>query len=179
MRRREYLLAPVCEAALILIVALAAFWSHRPLIFASLGPTAFELVETPKRRTARPYNILAGHTIGICAGFLALLLTHAMAVPGPGSGHMPLARVWAAALAAMLTVFGTMVARAGQPAAISTSLLIALTVSPRWSDAVCIFAAVLLMTLVGEPLRRWRETTMGEGPEAGADSRSLREREPR
>lgn len=162
MRGREYVLAPVCEAALILIVGLAAYISHQPLIFASLGPTAFELVETPKRRTARPYNIIVGHSIGVLAGFAALLITHATGVPLPASGHMPLARVAAAALAAMFTVLGTMVARAGQPAAISTALLVSLSLSPHWSDALCILAAVVLMTLVGEPLRRWRERTMRE-----------------
>lgn len=162
MERKEYVLAPVCEAALILIVALAAYVSHRPLIFASLGPTAFELVETPKRRTARPYNIIVGHLVGILSGFAALDVAHAAASPGPSSGHMPLARACAAALAAMLTVLGTLITRAGQPAAISTSLLVALSVAPRWQDGVYIFAAVVLMTLVGEPLRRWRERTIAE-----------------
>jgi hypothetical protein len=65
--------------------------------------------------------------------------------------------VEATVLSAALTVLGTLLARATQPAALSTTLLISLGTMQRWTDAAVIMAAVLLMTLVGEPLRHWRE----------------------
>ena len=65
---RSLLLAPLCEGLLILLAALAAFWTRQPLLFASLGPTAFELIEAPKRRSARAWNVIAGHLIGILSG---------------------------------------------------------------------------------------------------------------
>ena len=60
MRRRDLIVMPLCEAALLAIVGLTAWWTGRPFLFASLGPTAYELVEAPERITARPYNIIVG-----------------------------------------------------------------------------------------------------------------------
>lgn len=163
MYRRDLFLAPVLEGLLILIVGLAGCFCHQPLVFASLGPTAYELVETPTRPSARPYNILVGHFIAILAALVALMVSHAWAVPSVSAIGVPLPRVWAGTLAAMLTVLGTMLARATQPAAISTSLLVSLGVLQTWRDAGAIMSAVLLIVMVGEPLRRWRASNMKQG----------------
>lgn len=163
MSRRDLFLAPVLEGVLILIVAVTGWAIHQPLVFASLGPTAYELVETPERRTARPYNILAGHFIAVVAAFTALMISGAWGVPSVSAAGVPLQRVWAATLAAMLTVAGTMLAKATQPAAISTSLLISLGVMQTWRDGGAILVAVLLMVVAGEPLRRWRAKTIRSG----------------
>lgn len=77
MLRKDILIAPVCEGALITVLSLAAWVAHNPSIFASLGPTAYELVETPERPSARAYNVLVGHLIGVLSAFLAIFLTHA------------------------------------------------------------------------------------------------------
>jgi ABC-type Fe3+-siderophore transport system permease subunit len=155
-QKRDLAIAPICEGALILIASLAAWLAHQPLIFTSLGPTAYELVETPHRKSARPYNIIVGHLAGVVAGFVALLLTHAWTTPAVSTSNVQLPRVEAAALSAALTVFLTLLLRATQPAALSTTLLISLGTMQQWSDSLIIMAAVLLMTLAGEPLRRWR-----------------------
>jgi hypothetical protein len=39
-----------------------------------LGPTAYELVELLQIRSAWAYNIVAGHLIGLGAGFLAIYI---------------------------------------------------------------------------------------------------------
>jgi CBS-domain-containing membrane protein len=145
------------EAALILILSLAGWISHNPMVFASLGPTAFEIIETPERPSARPYNIVAGNVVAILAAFAALWLTHAWSVPSVSAAGVPLPRVWAGTLAAMLTVFGTLLIRATQPAALSTSLLVSLGIMQTTKDAGIILSAVVLMTLIGEPVRRLRE----------------------
>ena len=156
MAWRSLLLAPVCEGALILLAALAAFWTRQPLLFASLGPTAFELIEAPKRKSARAWNVIAGHAIGVLAGFAALWLTHAWSAPAVGGGASSWPRVWAAALAATMTVFGTLAARATQPAAISTSLLVSLGTTQRGRDVKVNLGSVVLMTVAARPLRRLR-----------------------
>lgn len=156
MERKDLAIAPILEAALILIVALAGWLVHKPLLFASLGPTAYEQVETPKRKSGRPYNVIAGHLIAVLAGFASLWICRAWIAPGVSSGAVPLPRVEAATLAAFLTVLGTLLARASQPAALSTTLLISLGVMQTWQDGMIIMAGVVLLTIVGEPLRRWR-----------------------
>lgn len=162
MFRKDLFLAPALEGVLILVAALAGWACHQPLVFASLGPTAYELVETPKRATARPYNILAGNAIALVSAFAALMLTHAWAVPSVSASGVPLPRVWATMLAAAFTVFGTLLARATQPAAVSTSLLIASGVLQTWHDAAMIMLGVGIMVMLGEPLRRWREKNSGQ-----------------
>ncbi|HUB28518.1 MAG TPA: hypothetical protein VL967_02435, partial [Terracidiphilus sp.] len=63
---------------------------------------------------------------------------------------------WAAGIAASTTVLVTLVARAAQPAAVATSLLIALGTMKQWRDGILIMVAVLLMTALGTPIRKWR-----------------------
>jgi hypothetical protein len=156
MERRDLLIAPAGEAALILIVGIAGYLARQPLIFASLGPTAYELIETPHRRSARPYSIFIGHLVGIGVGYLALFLTGAWRLPAVTSGGVPFTRVWASVLAAGLTVLGTLLLRASQPAAIATSLLISTGIMQKPHDAAIIMVAVVLMIAAGEPLRKLR-----------------------
>lgn len=156
MRRRDLILAPLCEAALLLIAGVAGWLSHQPFIFTSLGPTAYELVETPERRSAHPYSIVMGHLIAVVAGFIAIYVTGAVLAAPVSSSGVPLPRLGAAALAATLTVLGTLALKASQPAALSTTLLIALGTMQQPRDAAIIMGAVLLMALCGEPLRIWR-----------------------
>lgn len=156
MQKKDLVIAPVCEAALLVIVGGAGWFSHQPLLFTSLGPTAYELIETPHRRSARPYSILVGHATAIAAGFLAIYLTGAVHVAPVSSAGVLAPRIWAAAVAALITVFATLLLRASQPAALSTTLLVALGTMQKPIDAAVIAVAVVLMTLVGEPVRRFR-----------------------
>lgn len=154
--RSDLIVAPVCEAALLAIVGCAGWLSHQPMIFTSLGPTAYEIVETPDRRSAKPYSVIVGHLAGVVSGYLSLLVTGAWwALPVSSHGVVP-QRIGAACLAAALTVLLTLLLHASQPAALSTTLLIALGSMQQPKDALVIMAAVLLMALIGEPLRALR-----------------------
>ena len=155
-RKSDLLVAPAGEAALIFVVALAGWAAHQPLIFTSLGPTAYELIETPERGSACTYNIMVGHLTGVAAGFLAVWVTGARWAPQVSAAGVPWVRVWAAVLATALTVVGTLALRASQPAALSTTLLIALGKMQRWQDALVIMAAVVIVTAVGQPIRHVR-----------------------
>ncbi len=156
MSRKDLLIAPLCEAALLFIVALAGWLTHKPLIFASLGPTAYELIETPERQTARPYNVIVGHLIGVVAGFLGIYLTNAWNAPTISSGTVSPQRIGSSIIAAGLTVFLTLLLKASQPAAVATTLLIALGVLQRGQDAFIIMGSVILLFIPGEFLRKWR-----------------------
>lgn len=65
MLRKEIFIAPGLEAALIMIVALAGWISHNPLVFASLGTTSFEIIETPERPSA--LRRVEGKGVKVCA----------------------------------------------------------------------------------------------------------------
>jgi hypothetical protein len=138
-------------------MAAIAWATKQPLIFASLGPTAYELVEQPQIRSARPYNIVVGHLVGLGAGFLAVYLLRAWAAPNVvATGLVTTARLWAVVVAAVLTTLVTLILRASQPAALATTLLVSLGAMQTRRDAIAIILGVLLITAIGEPVRRFR-----------------------
>ncbi len=155
-KAQDLLIAPLCEAALLLVVGAAGWISHQPFLFTSLGPTAYELIEAPHRESARSYSILVGHLVGVVSGYLALFLTSAWYAPSVSIAGVTPLRIWAAIIAAGLTVFGNLALRAGQPAALSTTLLISLGTMQRPRDALVIMGAVVLMNIAGQPLRTIR-----------------------
>lgn len=154
--KKDFVLAPIGEAALLVIVGAAGWFSHQPMLFTSLGPTAYELIETPHRRSAKPYSILVGHALAVAAGYIAIYVTGAVHVAPVSSAGVLAPRIWAAALAALITVLATLVLRASQPAALSTTLLVSLGTMQKPIDAAVIMIAVVLMVLFGEPVRAYR-----------------------
>lgn len=142
---------------MLLAMAAIGLATGQPLIFASLGPTAYELVEQPQVRSARPYNIVVGHLVGLGAGFLGIYLLHAWAAPNViATGLMTSARLWAVVIAAVLTTLLTLILRASQPAALATTLLVSLGAMQTRRDAIAIILGVLIITAIGEPVRRFR-----------------------
>jgi hypothetical protein len=145
------------EGLLLLIVGLVGLAARMPLLLASLGPTAYEQTEMPHLKSSRLYNVIVGHMAGLAAGFLAIALVHAWNAPKVlAAGQLTPARVWACVIAAAMTSFVTLVLRASQPAALATTLLVALGSFQTKHDALVIAGAVLLLAAIGEPVRRLR-----------------------
>lgn len=156
-RSHDIFWASLGEGGLVLAMAVLAWLSRRPLIFASLGPTAYELVELPQMRSARAYNVIVGHLVGLAAGFLAIYVMHARGEPNVmASGLVTTRRVWAVAIAATLTTLLNLLLKAGQPAALATTLLVSLGAMQTGRDAIAIVAGTLIITVIGEPIRRFR-----------------------
>jgi len=155
--RADLVWATLGEGGLVLAVAAIGWATHQPLIFASLGPTAYELMEQPRLPSARPYNVIVGHLIGLGAGFLAVYLLNAWAAPNVlATGVVSPQRMWATAISAALTTLVSLVLKAGQPAALATTLLISLGAMQTRRDATAIVVGVLLIVAIGEPVRRLR-----------------------
>lgn len=114
MQQNDLVIAPLLEGLLILIVAWVGWASHQPLIFSSLGPTAYELIETPNRPSARPYNIFVGNLMAVIAGFAGLWLAHGWKVESVSLHGVPAQRVAAVVIAVVLTVLLTLLTRATQ-----------------------------------------------------------------
>src|SRR5215470_10501823 len=155
--RADLVWATLGEGGLVLALATIGWATNQPLIFASLGPTAYELVEQPRMPSARPYNVIVGHLIGVGAGFLALYMFNAWAAPNVlATGVVSPHRLWATAISAALTTIVCLALKAGQPAALATTLLISLGAMQTRRDAIAIIVGVLLVTAMGEPVRRLR-----------------------
>lgn len=159
---RDLAWATLGETGVVLIVCAVAWAIRNPLIFTSLGPTVYEMVEQPHQKSARLYNVLVGHLIALGCGFLALYVLGAFGQPQvESSGILTSTRLWAIALAVALTTIFTLLAKASQPAALSTALLIALGSMQTSRDAWCIAAGIILIALLGEPVRRIRLKQLG------------------
>ncbi|MBA2555762.1 MAG: HPP family protein [Chloroflexi bacterium] len=156
---RQALSGAITTGSLMLLAGALGVGLGQPLLFPSLGPTAFLLAENPPPPSARPYNVLAGHGVGIIAGFAGVLATGAGNAPALFAAHLLTPeRVLAGALAITLTYLGTTVLRAQHPPAAATTLLIALGgFRPDLSHAATIMTGVVVVTVVGEGLRRARQ----------------------
>jgi HPP family len=102
-------------------------------------------------RTTLGWDIL----IALGAGFFALGILSAWNAPKVGSADFVSSpRLWAAVLAVAITTLLTLVLKASQPAALSTTLLVSLGSMQRGRDAVAIIVGVVILAVVGEPIRR-------------------------
>lgn len=156
----DKIIAPLCEGALILCVGVVGVLSHSALLFSSLGATAFEQIEKSRSRSARPYNVIVGHISGIICAFIAVALLGVWSHPAVLSTHsLPTARVWAAVLAVSLTVVLNQFIKAQQPAACSTTLLVALGSFSSPRQAALLISGVLVVAVLGELVRQLRIRT--------------------
>ena len=87
----------------------------------------------------------------------SVYLVNAWAAPNVlATGVVSPQRVWATAISAALTAFVGLALKAGQPAALATTLFVSLGAMQTRRDAIAIIVGVLLVTAMGEPLRRLR-----------------------
>lgn len=140
--------ALVSTAVSILIIAVVADVAGVPLVFPSLGPTAFLIFDQPRVGAASPRNVLIGHALGIAAGLSALTVT-GLAHSGPSlSGGLSGRRVAAVALALGLTSGAMALLRMPHPPAAATTLVVSLGFLTHIGDVGAFYLGVV--ALVGQ-----------------------------
>lgn len=146
---------PPAVGSILLAAGLIGLAFGQPWLFPSLGPTAFLQAETPDKPSARFYNTVVGHLLGLGAGVASVLLLGASSAPGVlATKELVPVRVWAAVLSALLTMLGMSLLKAAHPPAAATMLLVSLGgFKPTWHDAGTIVAGVLIAAILGEGLR--------------------------
>lgn len=138
----------------IALMSLAALVTGQPLVFPSLGPTAFLLFSTPRQAVASPRNTLCGHFIGIVTGYLSLVV-FGLQNAGPALQEgVTVGRVGAAALSLGLCA-GLMVwLRVPHPPAGSTTLIVSLGALTTPEQMAMLMLAVLLLLVQGWSINR-------------------------
>lgn len=148
---------PIASAILILTAGLLGFAFHRPWLFSSLGPTAFQTTEYPELKSSRIYNVFVGHFIAIGMGFAALAIMGGWSAPAVASTHhLALMRVWTAVVAIALTLLGTMIVHASHPPAAATTLLVALGSHQTARAALTLVIGIVIVGVLGEGIRLLR-----------------------
>ncbi len=136
------------------VLALLAHWMRSPLIFPSLGPTAFLLFHRPLAKAACPRNTIAGHLIAILIGWLSLvLLGLTEAHPDLKSGVTG-ARVVAAALSIGLTSGLMVLLSVPHPPAGATTLIVSLGLIHEPEQYPLLMAGVVLLLVQGFLINR-------------------------
>lgn len=108
------------------LMSLAALLTSQPMVFPSLGPTAFLCFFTPTAATASPRNTIIGHLIGVSAGWICLVV-FGLQNTGPALAvGVSWPRVLAAALSLGLTSGLMVLLKAPHPPAGATTLIVSL-----------------------------------------------------
>ncbi len=138
----------------IAVMSAAAVITGQPLVFPSLGPTAFLLFYTPRAPVASPRNTIIGHLIGVLSGYVSLVI-FGLTERGPALAEgVTWARVGAAALSLALTSGFMAWLLAPHPPAGATTLIISLGILPRPSQQAFLMLAVVLLVLQGIVINR-------------------------
>lgn len=141
----------------LLAIGLSGTWAwlvKQPLVFPSLGATAFLIFETPMAEVGSPRNTIIGHTVGVAAGAVSLAIFGLLHSPSVYVSGVTFDRVCAIALAVALTGGVLRVLRAAHPPAGATTIIVAsgLLHTPR--QMLDVLIGVLLLTIAGWLLSR-------------------------
>lgn len=136
------------------LMAGAALLLQSPLIFPSLGATAFLLFTSPRSPAAAPRNTIVGHAVGVAAGWLSLV-AFGLLDAGPSMADMPtVPRVGAAALSLGLTAAVLTWLRMPHPPGGATTLIVSLGFFTTPAELAALLAAVVALVLQGVLLNR-------------------------
>ena len=141
----------------LLAIALSGLWAwvvEEPLLFPSLGATAFLIFETPMAEVGTPRNTIVGHAVGVAAGALSLVLFGLFNHPSVYVTGMTPARIGAVALAVALTGGVLRVLRSAHPPAGATTIIVASGLLAKPHQLVDVLVGVLLLTAAGWALNR-------------------------
>ncbi len=153
----EFAWAPLAAGAAILGAGAIILLAGRPWLLPSLGPTAFLIAELPEHPSARFYNSVVGHLVGLGTGFLDVALFLAWGDPAVLTDHvLTLAHVGAATVAIMLTMLANLLLEASYPPAAATTLLVALGSLKTVGDALNLSIGALLIAGLGIGLHKLR-----------------------
>ncbi len=141
----------------LLAIGLSGLWAYivkQPLVFPSLGATAFLIFETPMAEVGTPRNTMIGHTVGIAAGVASLALFGLLDAPSVYVSGVTLGRVGAIALAVALTGGILRLVRSAHPPAGATTIIVASGLLAKPRQLLDIVIGVLLLTIAGWCLNR-------------------------
>jgi len=132
----------------------AAWGFDEPLLFPSLGATAFLFFETPMAEVASPRNAIVGHAVAVAAAMLALAAFGLIDAPSAYDVGVVPERIGAVALAVALTGGVLRLLRAAHPPAGATTIIVSTGLLDRPEQLVAVATGVAILTVAGVALNR-------------------------
>jgi CBS domain-containing membrane protein len=136
------------------VSGLAAYFAGQPLLFPSLGPTAFLFFEQPLAEMSSPRNTLIGYLVAVLAGALSLAVFGLLDDPSILVEGVTLARALAGALSVALTGTVLLLRRSSHPPTGATTLIVSLGFLQTPGEMAVLVAGVVLLTVVGWLINR-------------------------
>jgi CBS domain-containing membrane protein len=133
---------------------LAAWGFDEPLLFPSLGATAFLIFETPMAEVGTPRNTVIGHAVGILAAALSLAVFGLLDEQSAFEEGVTLARVGAVALSVAITGGVLRLVRAAHPPAGATTIIVSSGLLADGDQMLAVAVGVLIVTAAGWALNR-------------------------
>lgn len=151
----------------IALLSLLAVITGTPLVFPSLGPTAYLFFFSPLAPSSRPRHAILGHGIGLLCGYGALALMGLVSSPHTIKNGITWPVVAAAALSLSATGAVMVLLRVSHPPAGATTLIVSLGLLSRPWHLVVVEIAVVVLTaqafainrLAGLPYPLWETKT--------------------
>jgi CBS domain-containing membrane protein len=125
-----------------------------PLVFPSLGATAFLFFETPMAEVASVRNTLIGHTVATVVAFFWLSVFGLVGDPSAIDTSFTSERVACVALSLACTGGFLRLLRAAHPPAGATTVIVALGLLTTVSELAVLLAGVLLLSAAAWSLNR-------------------------
>jgi CBS domain-containing membrane protein len=134
-----------------------------PLVFPSLGATAFLCFETPLAEVASPRNTIVGHLTAIAAAAVSLAAFGLLDAPSAFVEGITPARVGAVALSVGLTGGVLRLLRSAHPPAGATTIIVSSGLLAEPEQMLAVAGGVVLLTLscwllnraIGVPAPAW------------------------
>jgi CBS domain-containing membrane protein len=140
-----------------LAVALSGFLAwlfEEPLLFPSLGATAFLFFETPMAEVGTPRNAIVGHYVAALAAIACLAVFGLLDEPSVYVTGMTGPRIAAVALSVALTGGLLRVLRAAHPPAGATTIIVSSGLLHKPHQLVAVFVGAAAITAAGWILNR-------------------------
>ena len=138
----------------VLLAAGLAWAFEEPLIFPSLGPTAYLFFETPMAEAASPRNTIIGHAVAVLAALLALVLFGVLDADSAFEAGVTPARAGAIALSVALTGGLLRLLRSAHPPALATTVIVSSGLLTEAPELASIAGGVLIITASAVALNR-------------------------
>ena len=140
-----------------------AWLLEEPLVFPSLGATAFLFFETPMAEVASPRNTVIGHCLGAAIAYLWLVVFGLVDAPNALEAGFGADRAAAVALSVGCTGGALRLLRAAHPPAGATTVIVSAGLLTSSEELLALAAGVALLTLsagmlnrlLGVPAPRW------------------------
>jgi CBS domain-containing membrane protein len=141
----------------LIAIGLSGFWAwlfDEPLLFPSLGATAFLFFETPLAEVGTPRNAVIGHLVAIVAALGSLAAFGLLDAPSAYVEGVTLARVGAVAVSVAVTGGVLRLLRSAHPPAGATTIIVSSGLLAESRQVAAVAGGVLLITVAGWGLNR-------------------------